>query len=266
MSPPLKRSTASSSVTDTATTINDEGFFLTAETLRLEKPEGSEVWAGVTVMQGDSGTDLVASGEPVTMRVYAEDAGTLTLKLETGNPGVFVEIPQSVSAGLNELSFDVSTAPDGIVKAVVFPDLGAEGAGQTYYIDNISFPGGVFVDFPEGAPSIPAPGVTYPDSTILYGENANVAVADFNPNWGEGSTLVPATDVEASVGDVLKMSNLSYQGIQLDGSVDVSGQSSLHLDLWSAGEGTVKLFLISPGPSQAAVTLRPGRDVEQLRY
>ena len=44
------------------------------------------------------------------------------------------------------------------------------------------------------------------------------------------------------------------------------GLKSLHLDLWSAGEGTVKLFLISPGPSQAAVTLRPERDVEQLRY
>ena len=92
------------------------------------------------------------------------------------------------------------------------------------------------------------------DFLTLYGEGANVAVADFNPNWGE-VTLVPAADVEASVGDVLKMSNLSYQGIQLDGSVDTTGLKSLHLDLWSAGEGTVKLFLISPGPSQAAVTL-----------
>ena len=243
------------SVTDTATTINDQGSFLTAQTLRLEKPEGSEVWAGVTVMQGDSGTDLVANGEPVTMRVYAEDAGTLTLKLETSNPGVFVEVPQSVSAGLNELSFDVSTAPDGIVKAVVFPDLGAEGAGQTYYINDISFPGGVFVHFPEGVPTMAAPAASAVTSLTLYGDDANVAVADFNPNWGEGSTLVPAADVEASVGDVLKMSNLSYQGIQLDGSVDTTGLKSLHLDLWSAGEGTVKLFLISPGPSQAAVTL-----------
>ena len=60
--------------------------------------------------------------------------GTLTLKLETGNPGLSnVEIPQSVTAGLNQLVGDVSTAPDGIVKAVVFPDLGAEGRRRRRY-------------------------------------------------------------------------------------------------------------------------------------
>ena len=66
---------------------------------------------------------------------------------------------------------------------------------------------------------------------------------------------MPATDLDEFVGDVLKMSNLSFQGVMFGSAVDASGMDSLHIDLWSAGEGAVQLFLISPGPVETPVTL-----------
>ena len=104
---------------------------------------------GVTIAQEFAGSDLTADGNvAVTMVVNAPDAGVLTLKLETSDPNVFVEIPQNVETGWQELSFDVSSAPAGIVKASIFPDLGAAGAAQTYFIDDVTFPTATLVEPP----------------------------------------------------------------------------------------------------------------------
>ena len=65
--------------------------------LQIQKPAGAETWAGVTIAQEYAGSDLTADGNVcVTMVVNAPDAGVLTLKLETSDPAVNVEIPQNV--------------------------------------------------------------------------------------------------------------------------------------------------------------------------
>ena len=48
-----------------------------------------------------------------------------------------------------------------------------------------------------------------------------------NPGWGQRGSLLPETDAEA--GEVLKFSDLNYQGIDLGGSYDVSGKEHVRL-------------------------------------
>jgi hypothetical protein len=126
----------------------------TREMLRIEKPNGAEVWAGVTIEDfGDSTNDLMSEAGSVTMRVYADQDGAITLKLErfgadsNTNVGA-VEIEEAVTTGWNDVTFDFSSLSLGggesiadteIVKAVVFGDNGEAASGQVYYIDDVTF-------------------------------------------------------------------------------------------------------------------------------
>ncbi len=100
--------------------------------------------------------DLVTSlDDAITMRVYSEQDGDVTLKLERygaptdgSNVGA-VEITQAVTTGWNDLSFALTGLSLGggedmvaadVVKAVVFVDLTDAGAGQTIFIDDLAFP------------------------------------------------------------------------------------------------------------------------------
>ena len=85
---------------------------------------------------------------------------------------------------------------------------------------------------------------------MFYSRSADVAGTTLTRPGAR--PVVPATGLDAAVGDVLKMTNLNYQGIQLS-AVDASQLKTLHIDLWSANPGTV-LFLVSPG-AETAVTL-----------
>ena len=81
------------------------------------------------------------------MVVNAPDAGVLTLKLETSDPNVFVEIPQNVETGWQELSFDVSSAPAGIVKASIF-QIWERLVRHRLFIDDVTFPTATLVEPP----------------------------------------------------------------------------------------------------------------------
>ena len=152
-------------------------------------------------MQGDNGTDLVASGESVKMVVYAEESGEVTLKLESGSS--FIEVTKDVFEGRNELEFDVSTAPANVTKAVVFPDLGAAADGQTIYIDNISFPGGIFVPLPEGTRPRRRRGARTVTGRIQQQRQYNPSGTDMATGTnltrtGTGQHFLPATDLDES--------------------------------------------------------------------
>ena len=52
--------------------------------LRFEKPEGAQPWAGLTLVREALGSDLLGDGsEPITMRVFAAEASTFMVKLES---------------------------------------------------------------------------------------------------------------------------------------------------------------------------------------
>ena len=67
-------------------------------------------------------------------------------------------------------------------------------------------------------------------------------VTNLDPNWGQATDLTEVTDPEA--GQLLKFSNFNYQGIELV-QQDLSGKDDLHLDVWSATAGSIKLGVVS---------------------
>ena len=97
------------------------------------------------------------------------------------------------------------------------------------------------------APTTAATAPTVGNEAIsLYSDTLtdDSVVTNFNPGWGQSGSLAAATDVDAAVGNVLKFTNLNYQGVELN-ETDVSAQESFHLDLWAAETGKVKVFLVS---------------------
>ncbi|WP_298302754.1 Ig-like domain-containing protein [Flavobacterium sp.] len=122
-----------------------------------------------------------------------------------------------------------------------------------FYTDNIYF-------YNDGSviPSVPAtaaPTPTTPSANVIsVFSNAytNIAGSDLNPNWGQATVT---SQVSISGNNTLKYAGLNYQGLQLGSPQNVASKNFLHLDYYSANSTSLKVYLISPGPVEKAVTL-----------
>jgi hypothetical protein len=113
--------------------------------------------------------------------------------------------------------------------------------------------------------SYPAPPVAAPtppvrdaaDYLALYSDAyTNLAGINWNPNWGQSTQV---TDVSISGNMTKRYENLNYQGVELAASMDVSGLTKLHLDVWTPNCTSFDVFLINTTPStvEQQVTLTP---------
>ena len=127
-----------------------------------------------------------------------------------------------------------------------------------FYMDNMYFSTAtptIGTPAPATAPTTAATAPTVGNEAIsLYSDTLtdDSVVTNFNPGWGQSGSLAAATDVDAAVGNVLKFTNLNYQGVELN-ETDVSAQESFHLDLWAAETGKVKVFLVSTDGQKIAL-------------
>ena len=113
------------------------------------KPQGAQIWAGVTFLNLPYGELITPNAQTATMRVWAPEAGkTVLLKLETAtnppNGGDFAQVAKTTTtAGWQTLTFDFgSTNPNHnltLSKASVFFDFNATASGQTYWFDDVKF-------------------------------------------------------------------------------------------------------------------------------
>jgi hypothetical protein len=53
----------------------------------------------------------------------------------------------------------------------------------------------------------------------------------------------------------MKYAGLTYQGIELGSSQNLSDMTFLHLDFWTASSTSLNVYLISPGPVETAYSL-----------
>lgn len=116
---------------------------------------GPETWAGVVVSTGNLGDifwvpaiRFLESTQTLTLRIWSpKPVGTpVLLKVENAaDAGQFAEVTAltTVQAGWQTLSFDFTGKANpalGYNKVIVFPDFGTAGTGETYYLDDITFP------------------------------------------------------------------------------------------------------------------------------
>ena len=123
---------------------------------------------GINLVSENLGSNLVGNGTaPVTMRVFADQDGSLSLELVEPNTDNVYAVTETVAAGWNNVSFDLSGAPAGPdwSKAVLRPDATDDGNAfvdttTTYYIDDVHFPLAV-IETVGSIPGTPTTGVVY---------------------------------------------------------------------------------------------------------
>jgi hypothetical protein len=92
-------------------------------------------------------------------------------------------------------------------------------------------------------PSNPATTPTLAEEDVIsVFSNAytDIAGTNFNPSWGQAGTYAAET---IGSDDVIKYGNIDYQGIEY-GTTDVSGMTNLHMDIYTADQGSIDIFLI----------------------
>ena len=204
----------------------------------------AEPWAGVTLAEGFGNTDFVADRDGVvTMKVWAEaradgSAPTVLLVVEdsasaqpnAGNAN-WMSVEKTLTPGeWNTVTFDFSspTYSGGDTSATFDKLILKSGVGDTLYVDEVVAQGADLV-LPTLLPTVaaPAPQEAAADVISVYSNQyTDIAVGNMNPNWGEASQLnsTPWMPNKAAIGDVLHMTNLSYQGIEFGAAQDLTVQ------------------------------------------
>ncbi|HMQ47813.1 MAG TPA: Ig-like domain-containing protein [Saprospiraceae bacterium] len=154
-----------------------------------------------------------------------------------------------VSIDLPFSSFPGLTSRSHLAQIVLSGDLPNVFVDNIYFYDDGNGGGG-----PDG-PQVAAPNPTQAASDVLSifsDAYSNLPGTDFNPNWGQGTVVTQ----EAIAGNnTLVYNGLDYQGLQLAFNQDISDMDFLHLDYWSSNSSLLNVYLISPGPLEAAYAL-----------
>ncbi|WP_116125525.1 PKD domain-containing protein [Lewinella sp. IMCC34183] len=212
-----------------------------ARVVKLNKQDGSEVWAGAFVEIGDP-IDF-SQAQRMSMKVWAPQVGTpVTLKLENAGDGaIFVDdtIYTSVANQWEEVIFDFSE--DDLTreysKVVVFFDIGNAGTGADYYFDDV-----MMADL---GPQISLP-ITLESSDLIY-------------NWEEfgGATFelidnpdATGNNTSAKVGQVIKTEGAQTWGgvaISLPENIDFAASTQLSMKVWSPAVGIPVMLKVENG-------------------
>jgi len=202
-----------------------------ATVLRINKPTGSEVWAGIFFdLQGP--VDL--SNPEFTLKVWTPAANTpINLKMENSADNTIaseVIVNSTVGGAWETLTFDMSTAATfdaghSYDRMVIFPNFNTSGADVDYYFDDLT--GGDPVA--ETLPTIP---IDFESSTLTYtlfpfGNDTAAVVA--NPDMsGENTsatvlTIFKPEDAETWAGVAMPLQNI----------VDLSAGGVFSVKVWS---------------------------------
>lgn len=127
------------------------GANVSNKVVKIEKPTGSQVWAGASINLEK--TIDFTKGTTVKVNVWSPKVGAdILYKMEVstspkdgnGNPTVFFEAhaTTTVANAWQVLTFDLTTAPNFSTankydRVILFPDFGQMGTGSTYYFDDI---------------------------------------------------------------------------------------------------------------------------------
>lgn len=74
---------------------------------------------------------------------------------------------------------------------------------------------------------------------------ADVEGTNFNPDWGQSGLGSGFAEFDLNGDKMLQYTNLSYQGIAIGETIDVSGMEYLHMDVWTAEVTELETSLIN---------------------
>ncbi|MBK7632244.1 MAG: T9SS type A sorting domain-containing protein [Ignavibacteriales bacterium] len=200
-----------------------------------------------------------ATNSTVKIMVWKPVISPVHFKVEgaTGTPTELIGT-NTVLNQWEEITFDFSSVIGNTYnRLVIIPDFLARSQDNTIYIDNIQVPDGQVTVIPQ--PTVHAPTPIVPASTVLSVFSdvyPDIPGTNLNPNWGQ-STAVSFPTIQGDT--TMRYMNLNYQGIELGSSQNLTsaGMLYLHIDFWNANSTDLGVYLISPGPVEARVSLVP---------
>lgn len=165
-----------------------------------------------------------------------------------------ISFTSPILASQQWVSLDVPLASfTGLTTRAHLAQLVLSGDLPNVYIDNVYFyqKGAVVATGPATAAPIPTRNPA--DVISIFSDTyTNVAGTDFNPNWGQATTV---SQTAVAGNNTLLYSGLNYQGTQFGNNLDVSSMTHLHLDFWTSNSSALNIFLISPGPVETPSVL-----------
>lgn len=227
---------------------DQSGINTTAKVLEIQKPAGSQTWAGAS-MALDNPIDFATNGTTLTVKVWSPRAGVpILFKTEdvnsppdgNGNPSVFAEVIATTTMAntWEELSFDLTTfgafsTAISYHNVILFPDFGNSGQGETFYFDDIEF---ASKKFP----------VNFETSSLTYTWNGFG-----DPGFGPIPTAIIANPNQSGINmsnNVLEIQkpagSQTWAGasMALDGVANFAYGTTVKVKVWSPRAGVSILF------------------------
>ena len=239
------------------------GINTSAKVLEIDKLAGAQTFAGASIPL--AGAIDWSGGTTIAIKVWSPRVGTpIRFKIEdsssppdgNGNPTVFaeVEVNSTVASGWEELLFDMTTPVAGAFNtgisfdtAIIFPDFGSGGLGESFYFDDVIIAGTGGVG---AAPEIP---INFESTTINYVING-FGASDFGPIPAQIIDNPDASGINTSA-KVLEIDKLAgaqtFAGasIPLAGAIDWTGGTTIAIKVWSPRVGTPIRFKIEDSSS-----------------
>lgn len=221
-----------------------------SKVVSIEKSEGAQVWAGVSMPLANS-VDF-SEDNLLYMKVWSPNENTpFQLKLEDttsppnadGNPSVIAEVLVSTTtaSAWETLVFDMSTfaafSPDSSYnQVVVFPNFGNAGTGTTYYFDNITTEGDVDLSEPQDLPiDFESENVVYDLRSFGSAEFGEIPVMRIdNPDATGENTSSKVMSIEKTV-DAQTWAGVA---MPLENAIGFEEDNLLYVEVWSPNEGT----------------------------
>jgi hypothetical protein len=145
---------------------------------------------------------------------------------------------------------------DAINGIAIYPDNEDGRDENIVYFDNITLSGDAVVVPPvAGAPTTLTtdPSLAASDVVSLHTSGdvyTNITVNDWNPNWGQGGSLVDETIAGKTV---KKVELVNYQGIDF-AATDITGKATLHMSVYAESDSAFNVFVITGAAEQGFTT------------
>jgi hypothetical protein len=234
--------------------------------------DGGEVFAGVFLEV--SGIPTAGGEQTISALVYSPTAGIpFVTKLEydenvgTGD----VQANEALVVGWQTLTWTYNLeAGNDYNRFVILPDLGTVGAGEEYYIDNITLVGD---DGGDGggdggtgggdAPTVAAPTPPARDAadvvSLFSDAYTDVTVDTWKTDW----SIAVLADVDIAGNATKEYTNLNFVGIEtVAEQVDATGMTHFHVDIWTPNAESLEIKLVDFGPNGAFDGPGAGDDTE----
>lgn len=204
-----------------------------AKVARLNKSNGSEVWAGSFI---ELGTPIdFSTMQKIKIKSWSPQSGiTVKMKLENlANPNINteVDVTNTVANGWEELVFDFTGVNNGnnYQRLVIFYNFGNNGTGLNYYFDD--------VQLTSGAEQVVLP-LTFQSSTLTY-TFVNFGGADASVVNNPDPTGI---NTSTKVGKLIKNNGAQVWAgsfIELGAPINFATQQKIKMKVWSPQAGIV---------------------------